>query len=355
MCDPSPIAGNTCPSGFYCASGGTCAADCAPGGPNCPAGQQCTSDGHCIPGNNMPDTSCAAVHFTPMQSTPYVELLLDRSGSMSGNDIAPDRYTALHTALTGASGAVTMTQGQVYFGAALFSGDETPCPPNANFDGHAVPRALNNASAIDGLIAANSPGGSTPTADWITACKNDFATNPPPAGGTPIILLATDGDPNGCGQSQDNGAAVMAAKAAYTANIRTFIVGLAPAGGSALNPQFLQDIANAGVGKPTGQAPMCGTCAPYYVASDPTTLANGLKAIINGVLSCDLTITGTVDPATANQGTVTLNGMTLTYGTDWTVDPNGMTIHLVGMACTTLQNSSNPTVDASFPCGTVVQ
>ena len=53
-------------------------------------------------------------------------------------------------------------------------------------------------------------------------------------------------------------------------------------------------------------------------------------------------------------GTVTLNGMTLTYGTDWTVDPNGMVIHLLGNACNTLKASSNPNVDASFPCGSVI-
>jgi hypothetical protein len=356
MCDPSPIAGNTCPAGFHCGANGSCTAECAPGGPTCPSGQVCSSDGHCVNGNGGPDASCPAVHFTAMPSTPYVELLLDRSGSMTGTDISPTRYGALHTALTGSMGAVTATQGQVYFGAALFSGNETPCPPNANFDGYSVPRALNNASAIDTLITgAGTPAGSTPTADWVTACKNDFATNPPPAGGAPIILLATDGDPNACGQGNDNGAAVAAVKAAYMAGIRTFVVGLQPSGGTALNPQFLQDVANAGVGQPTNQNPNCAGCAKFYTASDPTSLATGLTAIINGVLSCDLTLSGTVDPASANQGTVTLNGATLTYGTDWTVDPNGMTIHLIGQACQTLQSSPNPTVDATFPCGAVIQ
>src|SRR5258706_508622 len=115
-----------------------------------------------------------------------------------------------------------------------------PCPPNANFDGFPVPRALNNASAIDPLIAGNAPNnGSTPTADWITQCKNDFATPPPPAGGSPIILLATDGEPNACGNGNDNGAAVAATQSAYMAGIRTFIVGLQPAGGTPLNPDFL--------------------------------------------------------------------------------------------------------------------
>ena len=73
------------------------------------------------------------------------------------------------------------------------------------------------------------------------------------------------------------------------------------------------------------------------------------------MLSCDLMITGgTVDPAKQCDGTVTLNGNVLTCGTDWNVDANGMTIHLIGQACTDLKASANPVVDASFPCGSVI-
>jgi hypothetical protein len=352
----NPAGPNTCPTGFFCSSSGSCTAECTPGGNECAADEICTADGHCMstngpdaPVNTTPDADCPAVHFTPTKTTPSVELLLDRSGSMKMTDIAPTRYGALHTALTGNNGAVTATQGSVYFGAALFSGAESPCPPNANLDGFSVPRALNNASAIDGLITANQPNGSTPTAVWITAVAADFAANPPPAGSPPIILLATDGQPNGCGNGADNGASVAAAQAAYTGGVRLFIIGLA-----GLAPQFLQDMANAGAGMPTGQAPNCAGCAPFYTASDPASLASGFNQIIGGVISCDLTISGQVDPTTASQGTVTLNGVVLTYGTDWTVDPNGMVIHLMGSACNTLKTSANPTVDASFPCGVIV-
>jgi hypothetical protein len=113
-------------------------------------------------------------------------------------------------------------------------------------------------------------------------------------------------------------------------------------------------MANAGTGQPTGQAPNCTGCSPFYTADDPTSLSTALDTIINGVLSCDLTLSGQVDPTQASQGTVTLNGMMLTYGTDWTVTNNGMTVQLLGAACTTLQQSTNPMVDASFPCGDVI-
>jgi hypothetical protein len=53
-------------------------------------------------------------------------------------------------------------------------------------------------------------------------------------------------------------------------------------------------------------------------------------------------------------GQVTLNGMMLMYGTDWTIDPNGMVIHLIGNACTMLKNTPGSVVDAAFPCGSVI-
>ncbi len=187
---------------------------------------------------------------------------------MQTSDIAPNRFSALQTVLTGGSGTVTTMQASVYFGAALFAGDETPCPPAANLDNLAAPRALNNASAIATLLGNNPPSnGSSSTAPWITAVTSDFATNPPASGSAPIILLATDGTPKACGGGSDNGATVTATQAAYTAGVRTFVIGIA-----GVDTQFLQDIANAGAGKATAQAPNCTGCAPFYAANDAPSL-----------------------------------------------------------------------------------
>lgn len=344
-CDPT--ATNTCPAGFHCSNGGTCDAQCTPGGGQCGAGQTCTSDGFCTGGSTMPDASCPAVHFTPMPTTPSVELLLDRSGSMNMSDISPTRYRALQNALVGATGVLQAEQAHVYFGAALFSGDQSPC---LNLNGFTVGRALNNATAISTLIQAHTPGGSTPTADAIDQIAADFAAHPPPPGSPPVILLATDGEPNSCSGGGGNGPSINSTKAAYAAGIRTFIIGLA-----GVADQYLQDIANAGTGKPTGQAPNCAACSPFFVANNAANLTSAFNAIINGVISCDLTLNGHVDPNQASSGTVTLNGMPLHYGTDWTLDPNGMTIHILGNACTRLKNATNPTVDAAFSCGSIIQ
>jgi hypothetical protein len=345
-CDPTPGSQNACPSGFFCNTSGTCDAQCTPGGNECGDNAMCTADGQCVPTNGSnppgPDADCPAVNFTATTVTPSIELIIDRSGSMDTNDISPTRYKAIQA---GINSVVSANQGKVIFGAAMFSGDQTPC---LNLSGFTVPRALNNATAISSLLAAPSsqPSGNTPTADAIVQITADFAANPPPAGSPPIILLATDGEPNSCSDNTPNtGPSIAATKAAYSAGVRLFILGLA-----GLNTQFLQQMANAGQGVQNGQPD-----APFFTANDPTSLDQALNSIIGGVLSCDLALSGQVDPATAcTGGTVTLNGMTLTCGTDWKILPDGMTLELEGAACDTFKNSQGPTVTATFSCGSVI-
>ena len=352
-CDPTPGAVNTCPSGAHCSPDGKCDLQCTQGGGECPDGDVCSTDGYCNQGSGNPqpdvDANCPAVHFTPMPTIPSIELVLDRSGSMGMSDISPTRYKALQTALFGASGAVTTKQADVYFGEELFSGDEPGCndgpPGSLNVANFSAPRALNNAAVMTTLTMNHSPGGSTPTAAAIGQAVADFNAAPPPAGSPPIILLATDGEPNSCSNGNDNNNSVNQVASAYASamQIRTFILGLNLQGSTA----YLQAVANAGVGQTMGNA-------PYYNASNPQQLVDAFNTIINGVISCDLTINQQVDPASAPGATVTLDGTNLVFGTDWTLDPNGMVIHIIGSACTTLKNTPNAVVDATFPCGSVI-
>ncbi len=289
-----------------------------------------------------PDASCPAVHFTATQTIPSIQLLIDRSGSMA-TDLAgssTSRYQAIHDALVGTTGVVSTLQTKAYFGAALFSSDD-PCPTLYNSN----PRAMNNLTSIKSLIESQSPNGNTPTPPAINLTVADFAAHPPPMGSPPVIVLATDGLPNDCAGDADTSAqSVTAAKAAYTAGIRVFVLGIA-----GVNNAFLQSVANAGVGVQTGQPD-----APYYTANSPAQITAAFQQIIGGVLSCDLAISGTVDPTEGQAGTVTVDGTPLTYGTDWTII-NGNTIELVGAACTSFKAATTPTVDASFPCGAVIE
>jgi hypothetical protein len=359
-CDASPSAANSCPGGFHCSGDGKCDTVCTAAGGQCGNDYSCTSDGRCVPngngngGSDMPD-ACPSVHFQAMKTTPSIELLIDKSQSMrenfNGQDpnnmsgvSGPFKFPTEQDALVGTQGSVTQLQGTAYFGAAMY-------PSNACPGVFSAPRALNNLKAISDLIAAHPPGGNTPTAQAIDAVVADFTANPPPKGSPPVIVLSTDGLPNECNdngadaQTRAKAATIASAKAAFAKGIRLFLLVV----GNQFDAQFKKELANAGQGVVAGQPD-----ALAYTATDPQSLADAFQAIIGGVLSCDLQLSGQVDPTTGQNGTVTLNNMTLNYGTDWTLDPNGLVIHLLGSACNTLKNSQNPQVDATFACGAII-
>jgi hypothetical protein len=288
-----------------------------------------------------PDASCPNVEFTPTPVTPSIQLLLDRSGSMnnsvSGTNMS--RYAALREALVGTTGVIAELQDTAYFGASLYTSD-SPCPRLYN----TANRQLSNLSQVRTLIDSQSPGGQTPTPGAIDQTVALFAANPPPAGSPPIIILATDGLPNSCSSSSDTSSqSVTAARNAYNAGIRTYVLGIA-----GVNNSFLQNMANAGVGVQQGQPN-----APYYTATTAADLKTAFQTIINGVASCELNLTGAVDPQQAQDGSLTLDGQPLTYGVDWEL-VNSTTIRLLGAACDTLKASPNPMLNASFPCGSII-
>jgi hypothetical protein len=343
-CDPTPGAPASCPGGFYCSEDGKCDAQCTQGGGQCGDGYVCEG-GRCIDDGDMPmpgpDANCPAVNFTAKAVTPSIQLLIDRSGSMLDGIGGITRYEAIRRSLVDqTNGVITKLQDKAYFGASLYTTD-APCPKL-----YSVPRATSNRNAIANLIQSQTPAGNTPTGGSIDQAVALFTTQPPPPNSPPIIVLATDGIPNNCDGNETAGQqkAIQAATASYAAGIKLFILAV----GNGIADNHLQAMANAGAGVTAGMPN-----APYYVSNTPQDLTNAFNAIIGGVLTCDLMINGTVDPQQAPGGTVTLNGMTLTYGTDWTL-ASPSTIRLLGAACDTLKNSTNPTVTASFPCGQII-
>ena len=342
-CDPSPGAVNACVAGFHCSADGKCDAQCTVGGGQCGDGYKCTTDGYCVddqgPGSNGPDASCPSITFTPMPTTPSIDLVLDQSGSMAGTDIAPTRYQAMRTALVGPMGVVAQLQAKAYFGAKLYTCNGNNTAPQFTD----VPRALNNFTPIETALNLAAPANSTPTAQALDKARMDFAMTPPPAGSPPVIVLATDGVPNSCGgnmsQAQYNAQSVAAAGAAFAAGIPVYVLAIAQ------NSQHFQDLANAGAGVPSG--------ATYYPVTNAAQLAAAFQTIINGVISCDLKLTSSIDSTSAMNGTVMVNGQTLVYGVDWDL-VGGNIIRLKGAACTALKASANPAVSATFPCGSVI-
>ena len=292
------------------------------------------------PGPGGPDASCPAVNFTATAVVPSIQLLIDRSGSMDEAIGNKSRYNAVRDALVDpANGVVTNLESRAYFGASLYSTD-APCPKL-----YSVGRSMNNRAGIANLIGSQSPSGNTPTGPSIDQAVADFAANPAPPDSPPVIVLATDGLPNGCNGGDGQQASVTAAAGSYAAGIPLFVLAV----GNGIADGHLQNVANAGAGVQAGQPN-----AKYYVANTPSELRAAFEDIIGGVTSCELAIDGTVEAGQAASGTVTLNGTQLTFGSEWELGPTGSTIKLLGQACTDLKNSTNPVVTATFTCGAVL-
>lgn len=342
-CAQSCSAEEPCPAGWFCAPDGTCHADCGPDSSGCADNEYCDDQGVCHP---RIDADCPDVTLTGERTTPTVQLLIDQSGSMTAEFGGTDRWSAMKSALIDQTdGVVTTLQSSVYFGASLYTGTEQTCPQLTS-----VPRALDNRAAIATLVNGNDPASETPTGESIDLVVDDFIANPPPAGSPPIIILATDGEPDTCAvPNPQNGQpeSVAAAQRAFQNGIRLYILSV----GSDVGAPHLQDMANAGVGNDPNQS---GMQAPYFVANNPAELSQQLSQLVGGTLSCELQLDGAVDPQSANAGEVVLNGQLLTQGVDWEL-VDGDTIRLLGEACDELLSSSNPTVQATFPCGVVVQ
>ncbi|MBA3457383.1 MAG: VWA domain-containing protein [Deltaproteobacteria bacterium] len=350
-CNPSPGAATTCPSGFHCSPDGLCDAQCTVGGGQCGAGYMCTTDGYCVDDGSGsgeppgPDAACPAVNFTPMPTTPSIGLVLDQSGSMFTNNLGSvTRYAAMQDALIGTNGVVTQLQAKAYFGHNQYTC--TSNDNNSSLSLKTTPRALNNAGAISAQLAAGVPGNSfnTPTHAAINAMVAAFAAQPAPAGSPPVIVLATDGVPNSCGTGPGaNGGesqTVAAAAAAHAAGIPVYVLAI----NTGTSTHF-QDVANAGQGSTSN--------VTYYPVTNAAGLQAAFQTIINGVISCDLSLTSSIDATQAMNGTLTINGVTLTYGTDWVL-VGGNVIRVQGAACNTLKASANPVVQATFPCGSVI-
>ncbi len=345
-----------CPSGFYCGPDQTCTADCERGGAGCDPGQSCDSSGHCFDDTSGTDgNECPSVTVSPMPRIPTVQLLLDQSGSMNQSFGGTDRWSAVKTALIGGSGVITTLQNQVVFGASLYTyaqGTDPQCPRITK----TPTRALNNGAAISSLLNGNNPAADTPTGESIRKVIDDFQANPPAGNSVPVILLATDGEPDRCADPDAHDAlsrqmSVDAAAAAYTAGIRTVVLSV----GNQVGDDHLQAVANAGAGMP----PATGT-APFYKANNPAELSAALSQIITGILSCEFDLSGQVDVNRANEGIVILSNSggtcgaagTLDFGTEWEM-VDGNTIRVLGGACDALKAGSC-TLQATFACGTII-
>lgn len=362
--NPDPACGNSCKkdeecsTGFYCGASNTCTADCNASGLRCATTSRCNERGQCV----HKQTGCADIAVTLAPVVPNVMLLVDQSGSMTGdfgriNGNTVDRWQAVHYALTDATvGAVTKLQDRVRFGATLYHSVDgnkngAQCPILAKSPGTPVGQpVLNNRAAIDKLFTDNKPVQDTPTAESVDAVVADlksWSKSSPDDPSPNIIILATDGDPDNCADPDAHNAASQklsetAVQNAFAAGITTYVLSV----GSDVSTGHLEKLANAGVGKA-----LTPKSAPFFRGNDPNELVAAFSKIIGGVRTCTFTLSGAVTDGGA--GTVLLNGKGLNYQTDWKL-VDQRTMELLGAACQKFLSEPSVTLEARFPCGTVI-
>jgi len=292
------------------------------------------------------ESGCADVQVQVEPITPTLVLLVDQSGSMTEDFAGQTRWEAMYeTLMDPDDGVVIGLESTVRFGFTLYSS-------NDGFEGGECPLlttvdpALDNYDPIDAVFDPAEPIDETPTGESLAAVAQDLADfqEEGPKG----IVLVTDGEPDTCEQpnpQEGQQVSLDAATQAFDLGITTYIISV----GNEVGADHLQEMANVGVGKdPDDPMP-----APYYQALDAQQLVDAFEEIIGSFVSCDLIINGVVDlEEAACEGMVLLDGMPLECGTDYEL-PDASTLRLLGEACATLQDGSQHTVDATWPCGSV--
>jgi hypothetical protein len=301
--------------------------------------------------------------------TPTVYFVIDGSGSMNARFGGGTRWSVLREALIGGNGVITRLESVVEFGISIYSSlDPMNCPTVTD-----VAPKLSNLMPLQGSYPAVETGGGTPTGEALQKLVDSL----PPynaldnTAAAPIIILATDGEPNGCsspatcnwvdwanclGQLANQLAAapatydttLAAVRAARMKNIPVWVVSLAEGLNSI--PQ-LQTTANIGAGLADNASPG----ATIYSPQNPDDLTQTLTKLLGAVVSCDVELAGTLDVGRACEGSVTVNGKPLDCDSDqgWKAVDSGH-IALQGAACENFKSDPSVLLDAKFPCDVVI-
>jgi hypothetical protein len=277
------------------------------------------------------------------------------------------RWTVLRDTLLGPMGVIPTLASVVNFGATIY-GTSTECPTLTE-----VQPALSNLAQISATFPAMEPGVGTPTGEALQSVLDrlpDYNAMLDTGESAPIVILATDGEPNGClgmaaatcdwlGDLANCIAATATAPANYDTTlaavrsaqakkIPVWVVSLA----DGLNTiPDLHRTANIGAGLPEDASPGATIFAPQ----NGMELTNTISSLISQATSCDVTLAGTLDVKRACEGSVQMNANALRCD-----DSNGWRavdathIELLGTACEMFK--SNPTIvlDARFPCDVVL-
>jgi len=343
----------------------------AGGGPGGLAASGGSGSGGVKPAPNLDPDTCASAQVNAARITPTVYLVLDGSGSMNANfGGGGTRWTVLRDALIGPSGVVTQLESVVKFGTAIYSNNNPMSCPGMT---ETAP-SLSNLQMIQSSYPAMEPGGGTPTGEALMKVVDslpEFEQGPDSdSAGPPIIILATDGEPNGCaagvacnwvdwamclGQLAGTLAAapatydstLAAVRKAKEKGIPVWVISLA----DGLNAiPDLQRTANIGAGLAEDASPG----AMIYSPQNPNELTGTLTKLIGDVVSCEVELAGTLAVDRACEGSVKINGTELPCNNEQGWKPVDEThITLQGDSCAKFKSDPTVVLDARFPCDVV--
>ncbi|HVZ35864.1 MAG TPA: vWA domain-containing protein, partial [Polyangiaceae bacterium] len=374
-------------------------------------GDQC--DDNALPAAN----TCAEGTTQANPVKPNLYFLLDRSLSMTLNMSEPTRLTSLKNALNtlaGTDAAPGSVVSSFNVGIGVFPGagnTASSCTANS------LPVTLltmgsYTATQFKNAYANLAANGFTPTDVALARVREQQLYNlagDTVSGRPKAVVLITDGEPNNCTQSGNTaptnrvGETVTQARKLAALGVPVYVLGF-----SGVNTQVMSGIAFAGsrsaqaltlptvscserycsaIGSGSGcmTAPANPGCicdddpaagvdgyspngcnryqdmnGTWYPISDSQSIVSALNAIITRTVSCSLTLTAaagrTVDPSVARVRFVNgASNVLLTRDTDYSI--TGLTVNLVGNACTNLQNAvvANPSahVEVDFGCACV--
>ncbi|HEX2675194.1 MAG TPA: hypothetical protein VHM19_01105 [Polyangiales bacterium] len=327
--------------------------------------------------------TCASADIQTARVTPTVWLIVDGSGSMQTRFANGSRWSVLRDALMNPNGGVVprlesavvfglviYSGGQLnfgggggLFGGGLFGGGASDAaiampPADAGADSMCpvltiVDPALNNYNNMNAVFPNTEPGGSTPTQLALDQVSMRVSAQPQMLDkdqGPTYVVLATDGQPNGCGVTGGTmgGSDPAAEQAVYDQVTKivgtgTKLFAISLAGNDANLQAHLDQVAMLG-----------GTGKPPFTPMNRDDLVTTFQDIIGGA-GCEVKLSGKVTVGSECQGSVQINGTALTCN-----DPNGwklkdeQTIQITGTACDDFRSNKQAQLHASFPCGVFI-
>jgi Mg-chelatase subunit ChlD len=309
-------------------------------------------------GNVDPTAACATSSDGAVLPPIELVFMIDRSGSMKSEhkqSTIDVRWNPVKGGLTTFFGDAKSSNISASLAFFPIGGDNPTCDSN-QYKTAVVPMTqLPNAGAFSTAFT-QGPAGSTPTEPALQGAIDAAKAAKAVSGKTTAVVLATDGQPNGCNSDPDGVSAIAAA--GFKDGIKTYVIGVGPSTGN------LNDFA-AGGG--TGQAIMIPTNNTAQVSAD---LIAAFGQIATSLLGCTYGLPTPPNGKTLDVNAVNVNytapggkTATLAYSADC-ANPNGWhydstsapkEVILCNNACTTAQAQAGAKLDIVFGCATAVQ